>query len=350
MKGKTHIPVWRSVCISWVFILIAASIPASAAATGDETRQVTVTDDLGRDVTVHGHPRRIVSLSPANTELLFAIGLGNRTVAVAEQSDYPPEALDLPTVGGYTTISIEKVVGMEPDLVLASRGNSPGTIERLESFGIPVLALNAETVEGILHDIRLIGKAAGAEEAAEALCDRLTDRMNRVEAEVAAAEETPVVAHVIWYDPIWVSGGNTLQDEVIRLAGGENAFSHLDGWQTVSLEEFVTSDPDCILVNSGTGMSGAEYSLIYDYIRGEPRFADLSAVKNNRVFIVDADTISRPGPRIVDAIEEVAAAIHPGLYATPATTAPPAARSPLWVGLCLPAVVCAALLSYLVRR
>ncbi|MGC9435811.1 MAG: ABC transporter substrate-binding protein [Methanomicrobiales archaeon] len=308
-----------------------------------ETRIVTVVDDMGREVTIHGCPERIVSLAPSNTELLFALGLGNRTVGVTDQSDYPEEALQIPSVGGYTTISIERVVARRPDLVLAARGNTLDVLERLESFDFPVLVIDPETIDDILDDIHLIGRATGTECLAEELSDDLASRIDAVTERVADRNETPTVAHVVWHDPIWVSGNHTFQDEVIRMAGGRNAFPDIDGWQIVSLEEFVSADPDYILVSSGTGMGEAGCDAVYNYIFTEPRLARLDAVENHRVVLIDADTISRAGPRIVDALEEVAAAVNPDLFNWSAGTYSPAEQSPHSTMVSLLAIVCIAL-------
>jgi len=136
------------------------------------------------------------------------------------------------------------------------------------------------------------------------------------------------VAQVVWYDPIWVSGNMTFQDELIRMAGGSNAFNATDGWTIVGLEEFVTTNPEYVIVNSGTGMGDSGYDILYDYFMDEPRFRNLSAVQDHHVYTVDADLISRGGPRIVDALELVAADLHPELFGNSTASTTPAAYTP----------------------
>jgi iron complex transport system substrate-binding protein len=289
---------------------------------------ITLTDDSGRTITIQGTPERIVSLAPANTEILFALGLEDQIVGVTDYCDYPPAALDKPKVGGYSTVNIEKVVAADPDLVFASFGNTEDVINRLHDLGLTVISLDPATIDDVLHDITLVGEATRQEEEAAKLVQNLTARIQAVTDKTEALEEKPTVAHVVWYDPIWVSGNATFQDEVIEKAGGKNAFDSVEGWKVVSFEQFMTTDPDCIIVNSGTGMTAEEgRDIIYDYFMTEPRMQDLSAVKENRVFIIDADIISRGGPRIVDALEEVAQDLHPGLFGAKEPTPTPTRQS-----------------------
>ena len=148
-----------------------------------------------------------------------------------------------------------------------------------------------------------------------------------------ALGKRPSVAHVVWYDPIWVSGNRTFQDELIRMAGGENAFDASDGWTIVGLEEFFATDPQYVLVNSGTGMGDSSYDILHDFFMNEPRLKNLSAVRDGHVYTIDADIISRGGPRIVDALEVVATDLHPELFntSTPVPTSQPRAPGFGWI-------------------
>ncbi len=293
----------------------------AAASGGDErgVQMISVTDCAGEVVVIEGYPERIVSLSPSITELLFAIGAGNLIVAVSDQSDYPEEALRIPTVGGFTTISIEKVVAANPDLVVATPSNGEEVLSRLRASGLTVLVINPETIDEIIETISLLGTVTGNDRAAHELNAELIRRIEKVTEQLASSTHAPTVAHIVWHDPIWVSGSGTFQDEVIRTAGGVNVFADMHEWQIVSLEEFVAAGPEFILVSSGTGMGKAGYDAIYSYITTEPRFQRLDAVKKNRVILVDADLISRGGPRIVLAIEDVANRIHPVAAESPDT-------------------------------
>lgn len=329
---------------SLVVLLLIAGMAGAAPTDGGE-RSVTVTDDSGKTVLIRGEPQRIVSLAPSNTEILYALGLEDRIVAVTERCDYPPATADKPKVGGFSTVNIEKVVAMEPDLVFAAPANTDEVIDRLRSLGMTVVILDTQTIDGVLHDIELAGRATGQEEEASTLIEGLGARIEAVAGKVDGRQAgSPSVAHVIWHDPLWVSGKGTFQDEVITLAGGTNAFGAFDDWSIVSLEEFITVNPDYILVSSGSGMDRDGYDAIYNYIVSEPRLQRLDAVKNDRIYVIDADVVSRGSPRIVDALEEVAGYLHPETSGTATPEATGAVQSPGFGAITLICALSAAVL------
>ncbi|MDO8842312.1 helical backbone metal receptor [Methanocalculus sp.] len=291
-------------------------------------RVVTVRDDFGTEVTINGYPERVVSLAPSNTEILFALGLSDRVIGVTDYCDYPSEALTKPRVGGYSTINLEKVVAAQPDLVLAAYGNTGDMINRMRSLGLVVVALNPTTLDGVLENIALIGEITGTEEAAAVMNADLRKRIAAVTEKTDTLTDRPSAAHLVWYDPLWISGGGTFQSEVIRMAGGTNSFEYKEEWGVVGFEDFITADPDYIFVSSGTGMGSTGYDIIYEYVLTEPRLRNLKAVLNDHVILVDADIISRASPRIVDALEEVAEAMHPELFPTSGQETGHIARSP----------------------
>ena len=323
------------------------TVATASVVTDNSQRSVTVTDDFGEIITIRGTPQRIVSLAPSNTEILYALDLDDRVVGVTDYCNYPPEAADKPRVGGYSTVNIEKVIAAEPDLVLAALGNTEDVVNRLRSLGLTVVSLNPLTVEDVLHDIELLGVVTGQEEEASTLVGELRARVEAVTGKTETLEEKPSVTHVVWYDPIWVSGRDTFQDEVIRMAGGVNVFDQVDGWGIVSLEEFIVMDPDYILVSSGDGMSERGRDIVYDYFMNEPRMQELTAVRNGRVYVIDADAASRGGPRIVDALEEAAAILRPDLFEAGSPKETTAARSP---GFNVITLACALLVLLLIHE
>lgn len=301
--------------------LCMCALPAAA---------VTLTDDAGTNLTIETPPQRIVSLSPSNTEILAALGLLDRIAGVTDVCDYPPGVKNITRIGGYSSISTEKIAAVRPDLVIASDLTPVDTVDRLRELGLTVMVVAPKNVSHVIRDIRLIGRITGTGERADALAADLSRRTMPV-----AVPETgrPTVAHVVWNKPLYVSGNSTMQNDIIILAGGTNVFSGQSGWGTVSLEEFLLANPDIIIVSGGGGMDSSKNDLILEDFMTNPQYVSLSAVKNRHVFAVDADIISRPGPRVADAAGEVARIIrtvHKERGASPVTAAVPdtAAQSP----------------------
>lgn len=298
-----------------------------AAQTSAQWTPATLTDDYGYQITIDKEPQRIVSLAPANTEMIFALGLGDRVVGVTEYCNYPEEATTKPVIGGYTTVNIERVVAQKPDLVIAYYGNGEETVSHLRQLGLTVMTMNSDSVAGTFHDIELIGKATGKTTEAEQLTKNMQKRIDAVTAKLQGITTTPTAFHCVWADPLWVSGGQTFQDEIITLAGGQNPFNDVNGWGIITMERLLTTNPDYIIVDSGMGMGEGGHDILKDYFLTEPRLQELTAVKNNHVYVMNADIIDRGGPRIVDCLEQLAKILHPDAFGTENQTAA-ATRAP----------------------
>jgi iron complex transport system substrate-binding protein len=279
-----------------------------------EWEPVTITDDYGYTVTITERPKRIISLAPANTEILFALGLNDSIVGVTEYCNYPEEATTKPIIGGYTTVNVERVITQAPDLIVAYYGNGEDLINHLRNLGYTVITLNSDSVDGTLQDIELVGQATGKTAEAEELVDNMQSRINAVKEKLKGVTITPLTIHCMWIDPLWVSGNNTFQDEMIKVAGGENAFTDVEGWGVVTLERLLTTDPEIIIVDSGMGMGEGGTDILKDYFNDDSRLQSLSAVKNNQVYVINADIMDRGGPRIVDCIEALAKIQHPEIF------------------------------------
>ncbi|WP_157677604.1 ABC transporter substrate-binding protein [Methanoregula boonei] len=315
--------------ILFLALLCLAAVPALAAipANQNSTFERTITDDSGAAVTIHGEPQRIVSLAPANTEILFALGLGDRIVGVTDYCNYPPAAKTKPSIGGYSTVSVEKIIALKPDLIVASYGNGADAVHRLDTLNQTVITLNPANITGVLNDITLVGYATGTEDNATSLVTSLQARIDAVEQNASAMATHPKVAHIVWNDPLYVSGNGTFQDELITMAGGTNAFADKPYWATVSAEEFVAADPDILIVNSGTGMGGSEDAIALA-LENDTRFVNVAAIKNHHVYVIDSDMVDRGGPRIVDALEIVASDIHDAEGTGAGAAATPTQKSP----------------------
>ena len=299
----------RTFLVSSLLFLLVFAGAASAA----DWEPVTITDDLGVTVTIDKYPERIVSLSPANTEILFALGLGDRIVGVTEYCTYPEAALSKDKIGGFSTINTEKIAVLNPDLLVAADGNSEETIAHLRELGYTIITVNADTIDTTLADIRLIGKAAGVESAAEELVSSMKADLAEI-AEKTKGAEKPTILHCMWTDPLWVSGSGTFQDEMISAAGGVNAAAAEGGWVALTMEKFLTMNPDIIVVDSGDGMGVGTDDALKNFFLKDSRMQSLSAVQNERVYVVNADIIDRGGPRIVEGVEALAEIAHPDIF------------------------------------
>jgi len=272
-----------------------------------------VTDDLGREVTIHKQPETIVSLAPSNTEILFALGLGERVTAVSEYCNYPPEAQNKTKIGGFSTVNIEKVVDLKPDLVLATGGIQEAIVEELERLGLTVIALAARSIEGIFENIRLVGKAAGEAETARELTTNLERRIETVtdKTKDLPNSQKPGVFYEVQYEPLMTAGPGTFIDDLIHLAGGVNIASDSPTkYPVYNLEILIERNPEVIIISFWHGSIAASV----EGVKSRKRWQILDGVKNNQVYGINADIVSRPGPRIVDALEEIARFIHPELF------------------------------------
>jgi len=272
-----------------------------------------ITDQLGRTVELPANPQRIISLAPSNTEILFALGLGDRIVGVTDYDNYPPEAKTKPSVGEYVNPNIEGIVAMNPDLILGTEAQSAEYYQQIESRGLKIVAISPKTFDEVLDSITLIGKITGADKAAAALTASMEKRIKAVTDKTSKLSEAqkPSVFYILWDDPLMTAGKGTFTDEMITKAGGVNIFGDLESYPTVSLENVLAADPQIMVAGVGTNEGEQEP---FQFITGEARLQDTSARQNNRVYSINMDIVSRPGPRIVDALEQFAHIIHPELF------------------------------------
>lgn len=281
-----------------------AAEPA-APATSSQAYPVTVTDDAGRDVTIESAPERIVSLAPANTEILFAIGAGERVVGVTTYDDYPAEVEAIEKVGDFSGPNLEAVAAADPDVVFVTTGVQADVIGKLEELGATVIAIDPLTLEGVYEDIAEVASVVGEVEAGNALVESMKAEAADVSAAVAGAE--PASAFVeIGTNPLFTVGAKTLLDELLVLAGGKNVVT-LEGYVPYSTEELVKADPDVYLATQSSGTDAASLAKRAGY-------SGLSAIKEGRVVILDDNLVSRPGPRIVEGLRQIAEGLHPQAF------------------------------------
>jgi iron complex transport system substrate-binding protein len=284
------------------------------------TGTLSIIDDVGRTVTITNYPpERIVALAPSCVEILFAIGSGDKVVGVPEYSDYPPEvpekveAGDLTITGNLNDVSIETVVGLQPDLVIATGGVQRLVAESLEEVGLPVIVLYPEKFDGVLDDISLIGKATGQINEAEALVTDMSQRAQEIADKTQGASRLRVYVEYFFNGGYWSLGSESAVDELIYLAGGINVFSGFGTqYMSTSTEEVLVADPEIIIISKGSMAEAC--GLTPETINGRSDWSEVSAVKNNQIYEVDESILSREGPRLILALEQLAKAIHPELF------------------------------------
>jgi len=300
---------WQEAIVRWLVFLLA--LPAVASAR-------MVTDQTGRRVDIPDHPQRLISLAPSITETLYALGLGDRLVGDTEYCDYPPEARLKPHVGALLNPSLEKIVALKPDLVLGiAEANRRETAEQLERLSIPLYGLTAHSVDETLHSIEDLGQVLGAGAQAGALVESLRQRVDAVKRR-AADQPAPKVLFVVWYRPLITAGPHTFIEDVIRVAGGTSIADDLAGeWPLMSLEDALHRDPDVILF-----AKTESFAPSFDDLENLPGWKDFRAVEKRRLYFL-SDTIVRPGPRLIDALEEVAKILHPTPAAESRRVEPP---------------------------
>ncbi len=272
----------------------ASETAAPSAETQSAAAGITVTDMLGREATLNS-AERIVSLAPSATEILFALGVGDKIVGVDAFSDYPEEAKGKEIVGDYNGPDVEKIVSLNPDVVFCGNTLQEELIGELENLGLPVVATEAVAFEDIQKSIEMMGEITGKQDAAKTIVDSINSAAEN--AKKNAPKEPKTVYYAMSYGDMgnWTSGPGSFINTMIELAGGVPVTKDAtDSWLEYPVEDLVSQDPDIILVSSDMG-SLEDISKVQGY-------ADLTAVKNGKVYQLESNVVSRPGPRIAEAI------------------------------------------------
>jgi len=292
---------WFLVILS---IALVMALVLTACSPGGQTPVNYVFDDLGRLVAINGTPQRIISLAPSNTEILFALGLGDRVVGVTDYCDYPPEALNKTKVGGYANPDIEKIVALNPDLVLVAYGTPMDVINTMVGLGLTVFGIKTTDLDDLLNDIRRVGEITDKEVEAQALTSEMASRIQAVTNQTEELEQRPKVFYIVWNDPLWTAGSGTFIHELIEKAGGVNICQNITGYTTISIEDVLARDPEIIITSE----------LSYDWALNATELASTNASKTGRIFTCDDNLVQRPGPRLVEGLEWFAHYIQPDIF------------------------------------
>ena len=307
------------------------TIPVATAAATPTTSAITVTDDEGTTVTLAAPPRKVISLTPATSELMFALGAGDRLVGRTDSDDYPAQVSSVPAVATFQGVEMEKVVNIGPDLVLAGGDGftSAADIKRMRDLGFPVLVLYAKDVPGVLADIRLVGQVVGEESAASSIATSIQVQIDQVTQAVADLPQ-PRTFYEIGDDPeLYGPAPDSFVADMVTLAGGDAVTTTDPSVFSIPVERLVSVDPQVIVLGD------AAYGTCPDTVAARPGWEGITAVRNGDVVPVDDTIVTRPGPRIGDGLVALALAIHPdaALSAPPdavthCTAGPSPSRSP----------------------
>jgi iron complex transport system substrate-binding protein len=296
-----------------IALLITLMTASACAPQATPTSAPVVTDGLGREITLTGPAQRVVSLAPSNTEILFAIGAGKQVVGRDQLSDFPEEAKSLTDVGStFDALNTEQIVSLKPDLVLAAEINTPEQVKQLEDLGLTVYYLkNPLTLEEMYSNLEIVAQLTGHKTEAATLIESLKKRVAAVDEKIAPISSRPNVFYELdATDPAkpYTAGKGTFITQLIDRAGGHNIAADLEGYPQMSLEQVVAADPAFIILGD------ARYGVSPESIAQRPGWENLAAVKNGQVMPFNDDLVSRPGPRLVDALEELAKLLRPELF------------------------------------
>ncbi|MFE6795113.1 ABC transporter substrate-binding protein [Paenibacillus chitinolyticus] len=271
-----------------------------------------VTDATGKEFTFEKAPGKIVSVSPAETEALFAIGLGDIIVGVSDFDDYPEEAKNKPKMGGITQPNQESVIASGADIVFTGVSMKKESVEKLRAMGINVFKVEPKTLDDVMKNIQLYGQITDHQEQAEKVVAKMKEDRQKVTDAVKTVAADKKKKVYIEFSPGWTVGKGEFMDELITLAGGVNVASDITGWKQISEEKIIQQNPDVILFAKGVVDDKTKKSL-EELIRGRSGWNEINAVKNNQVIGLDQNTLTRPGPRLTEGLLQMAKAIYPDL-------------------------------------
>ncbi len=289
------------------FIAFIFTLTATALLMTSHLSAGMVTDQLGRRVMIPQQPHRVISLAPNITEIIYALGQQHRLVGVTRFSDHPPEAVKLPKVGSYVYLDLERIVGLKPDLCIATKdGNPKAVVDRLEALGIPVYAVDPRDLNAVMDTVVEMGNLLDATETAKVLVADMASRVRKVAKIVSKTTRRPGVFFQIGISPIVSVGSGTFIHQLIERAGGKNLAEGRTPYPRYSREKVVVLAPDVMIISSMARIEA------FDQIKAEwSRWQNIPAVRDDRIFLVDSNRFDRPTPRLVDALEILVRLIHP---------------------------------------
>ncbi|HET7657153.1 MAG TPA: ABC transporter substrate-binding protein [Bacillales bacterium] len=287
----------------------------SSTKTANQVFPVTIKDAAGKQVTLKEKPKRIVSLIPSDTEITFALGAGKRVVGVSKFDNYPKAVQSIAKIGGID-FNIEKIISLKPDLVLAYATqikNKAAGLNQLRKAGIPVLVVNeSSNFEDVYHSINMIAKATGTRKKASEIINHMKDSFAKIKKKAASIpndQRVKVYVEISAPPNIYTAGSGTFVNQMLNLLNAKNIAASEKGWPKYSSEKVVKQDPDVIVLTYGAFTKNAVQKVL-----NRSGWQNVNAVQNKRVYNVDGDLVTRPGPRLVKGVEQLAHAIYPNVY------------------------------------
>lgn len=269
-----------------------------------------IKDDLGFSLRLNSPPQRIISLTPNITEILFALGLGDRVVGVTRFCDFPDEALKKEKIGGMVDPNLEQIKALDPDLIIGFRGNPLRTLERIRALQLPLFVLEMGTnIESLFAIIQKVGMASRSEQKAEALIQSLRERYENVLSSLREVKHEPKVFLSLHGTGFWTCGKQSFLHDLIQKAKGVNIAGRISRkWLNFNREQLIHENPEVIIVLS---KSEEDFLKTREWIKSEAHLEGIQAVASDRIYFLDENLATRPGPRLVDAFEELARLLHP---------------------------------------
>ncbi|NLY21344.1 MAG: ABC transporter substrate-binding protein [Tissierellia bacterium] len=298
------------------------SVDTNSETIAETVYPLSIKDALGEEVVFEKAPERVVSLAPSNTENLYAVGAGETLVGRTDYCDYPAEVLEVESIGGFTDPNIEAILDKDPDLVLVSGMVSEDSIKTIKEVGINVVALDATSFDEVYSNIEKFGQIFDLNENSKKIIDEMKASILEISDKVKEFDKVSVF-YEVWGDPLMSTGPNTFIDELITLANGENAAKIDEGFKNYSIEQLIEDNPEVYILpkdgGMGVGLSDTEEpedleSATIELIKNREGYSAISAIENDRIYLVDGDTSTIPGPRLVLALEEFAECIHPEAF------------------------------------
>lgn len=312
---KTLIHSWFYLAIILIMILTGCqstnSVEEVPGEEGTElTESYTVTDDRGKEIKFDKIPETVISLQPSNTEILFALGMKDKIVGVTEYDHYPQEASEIERISDTINIDAERIIELDPDVVIAYTIGEEDQLKSLEDLGIPVFVIqSAASFDDVYGDIAQISEVMGVKELGEQTIHAIRSQLKDVEEKLQGLEDQKKIYFEISPSPdIYTTGANTFQQEFFDYAGVKNLFDDQEGWIKLTEEEAIQQNPEIII----TTVNYVEDPIAE--IKSRAGWEQIEAIQTDRVYQLDADIMSRPGPRIAEAVELLAETAYPELF------------------------------------